>query len=274
MIFFVDFRDRNVGGPVLPGKVVAGAGGDAGATEDALRLATRVIVLVHGFNVSRASGQAQLGAFARSLPGAADAAICAVTWPGDSWAGAAGYSFEGNDADDSAAAVARFIDRVLRPGTPLSFVSHSLGARVVFETIERLPPGRYPVEQVCVMAPAIDDFSVSAPGIYRDEVERASRVAVLASESDRVLKWAYPAGDLLQAFVFFWKDRTGAALGLHGPRPFEGLGVPARVKTEQIPRELGVDHGDYLFAGEPNDKQARAAAFANQVLAGAERPAY
>ena len=231
-------------------------------------------MLVHGFNVSRASGQAQLGAFARALPGAADAAICAITWPGDSWAGAAGYSFEGNDADDTAAEIARFIDRVIRPGTPVSFVSHSLGARVVFETIARLPTGRYRIDQVCVMAPAIDDFSVSAPGIYRGEVERATRVAVLASESDRVLKWAYPAGDLLQAFAFFWRDRNGLALGLHGPRPFDNFAVPARVKTEQIPREVGVDHGDYLFAGQPNDKQARAAAFAIQVLAGAERPAY
>ena len=274
MIFFVDFRGRDVGGPVLPGKVVFPALADPSATEDALRLAERVIVLVHGFNVDRPSGQAKLHAFAGKLPGATDAAIVAVTWPGDSWAGAASYPFEGNDADDTAIELARFLDRVIIEGTPLSFASHSLGARVVFGAIERLEAGRYPIGQLCVMAAAVDDFSVSAPADYRPPVEAAERVAVLASQSDSVLKWAYPLGDLLQSFLFFWKDHVGLALGYHGPRPYQRLGVPTDVLHEQIATSLEVSHGDYLFDGEPSAKQARAAAFANAVLAGEAAPRY
>ena len=269
MIYHLDLRGRNQGGPVLPGRIVILAGGNAAATEDALRREPRVVFLTHGFNVNRTSGQAQLQAFAASLPRAASAALVAVTWPGDSWAGPAGYSFEGNDADDSAAELARFIDRVLRAGTELCFVSHSLGARVVMETIKRLDASRWPVTQVCVMAPAIDDTSVSTPRVYRNAVEDSQRVAVLGSEGDRVLRWAYPAGDLLQAFVFFWKDVSGAALGLHGPRPDARWSVPENLLTRVAPRADGVDHGDYLFAGAPNDRQKKAVAFADAVLAGA-----
>ena len=268
MIYFLDFRGRNQGGPVLPGRIVIPAGADATATEEALRRESRVVFLTHGFNVNRDSGQAQLHDFAAALPRAAGAALVVVTWPGDSWAGAAGYSFEGNDADDSGAELARFIDRVLRAGAELGFVSHSLGARVVMETIKRLDAARWPVTQVCVMAPAIDDTSVSTPRVYRNAVEDSQRVAVLASEGDRVLRWAYPAGDLLQAFVFFWKDVSGAALGLHGARADGRWSVPENLLARVVPRGDGVDHGDYLFAGAPSDKQRRAAAFADAVLAG------
>ena len=225
--------------------------------------------LVHGFNVNRASGQGKLAELgAQVLARAADTAIVVVTWPGDSWAGPASYPFEGNDADDSGSELARFIDRVHPAGTELSFVSHSLGARVVFETVKTLAPARYPVRQVCVMAAAIDDFSVSATEDYRVEVELAGRVAVLASARDPVLRLAFPLGDLLQAFLFFWKDVSGLALGFHGPRPSGSYAVPANVVHVQIADSLGVGHGDYLYAGTPNEAQSRAAAFATAAMAG------
>ena len=268
MIWFVDFRGRNSGGPVLPGRVVVPAQplGDPAATVDALAIRQRVVFLVHGFNVDRAGGQAQLKAFADRLRLAADVALVAVTWPGDSWAGPASYPLEGNDADDTAAELAKFIQWVLPRQTELSFVSHSLGARVVFETVKRLPPRAYRVAQLCVMAAAVDDFSVSEPPVYLRQVEAASRVAVLASERDNVLRWAYPLGDLLQSFVFFWKDAGGLALGYHGPRPGRFDPVPANVTHVQIPTNCGVDHSDYLFPGQPSPLELRAVAFANQVL--------
>lgn len=130
------------------------------------------------------------------------------------------------------------------------------------------------MSQVCMMAAAIDDFSLAAKDDYRQEVETIGRVAVLASQNDRVLKFAYPAGDILQSFLFFWKDVGGLALGLHGPRDAGGLAVPAAVLHKQIPDDAGVDHGDYLFSGVPNPKQSAAGRFADAVMAGAERPGY
>lgn len=234
-----------------------------------------MVYVVHGFNVDRPSGHESLFAFAQRLASRTpDAAYVAVTWPGHSWAGPASYPLEGNDADDSAVELARFIDRVHPAGTELSFVTHSLGARVVLGAVRRLAPGRYPLTEVCTMAAAVDDFSVSIPSAYRAEVERAGRVAVLASERDAVLRLAYPLGDFLQSFLFFWKDVPGLALGYHGPRAAPNRPIPANVRHTQIPRAVGAGHGDYLFSGTPNARQARAAAFAAAVVARDAAPEY
>lgn len=272
MIYFLDFRGKDCGGPVLPGRIVAVQGVKSG-TEDDLRREARVVFLVHGFNVDRASGQRNLNSLATELRSVPDAALVAVTWPGDSWANALSYPLEGNDADDTASELSRFIQRVIMPGTPLSFVSHSLGARVVMETLKRLPLAQYEIAQICVMAAAIDDFSFAARADYRPQIESASRVAVLASQRDTVLKFAYPAGDLLQSFLFFWKDTPGLALGLRGPRAIDGEDVPKCVLHEQIPDGDEVNHSDYL--GDVANKRPRAAArYADAVIAGVDRPVY
>lgn len=272
MIYFLDVRGRNSGGPVLPGRLVT-LPGVASGTEDDLRRETRIIFLIHGFNVNRPNGQAALKQLSGLLARSADAAHVAVTWPGDSWARAVGYPLEGNDADDSARELVRFIDRVLQDGAQLSFVSHSMGGRVVMETIKRLPPARFAVSQACVMAAAIDDFSLAWRKAYLGAVEHSGRVTVLASHSDRVLRFAYPAGDFLQSFLFFWKDVAGRALGLKGPRG-KDVPVPGNVLHEQIPDSAKVDHGDYISAKPAGPKHLAAGRFVDAVLAGEAKPAY
>jgi len=274
MIYFLDFRGRNQGGPVLPGHLMT-VGSNPPRSEDDLRHESVVTFLIHGFNVNRPNGQATLARLAASLPSASGGALVAVSWPGDSWANFASYPLEGNDADDTAAELARFIDRVLLPGTVLSFVSHSLGARVVMGTIMRVR-ARHPVNQVCTMAAAIDDFSLAHPRDYGLIAPRVARIAVLASRKDKVLRLAYPVGDLVQAFLFFRKDRRGGALGYHGPKPSGSHVVPPNVFCVQVPEApLEVDHGDYFPGGAtPNEQQKRAARFADAVLSGIDRPTY
>jgi hypothetical protein len=274
LLFLLDLRDKNVGGAVLPARLVYPAGSDVNATLDLLAIQTHVVFVLHGFNVDRVGGQKQLKAFADRLNIPGNPAFVALTWPGDSFAGPASYPLEGNDADDSAHELAKFIEWAIPPGTKFSFTSHSLGARVVMETIKRLPRD-YPIDQVCVMAAAIDDFGVSEPKTYRAEVERATRVAVLASERDNVLRWAYPLGDFLQSFLFFWKDVSGSALGYHGPRPTQDKhSVPENIEHVQIPTSAGVDHADYLFPEEPSPLEERAVAFANAAMRGEKPLAY
>jgi hypothetical protein len=273
MIYYLDFRGRDQGGPVLPGRIVTFNGVSSG-TEEQLRREPRVIFLIHGFNVDRASGQRNLTAFAATLTASATAAIVAVLWPGDSWANALSYPLEGNDADDTASELARYIKRILGAGTVLSFVTHSLGARVALETMKRLSSSQYPVAHSCFMAAAVDDDCVSAKRVYRAQIESAARVAILASQKDKVLRFAYPAGDLLQSFIFFWRDNPGLALGLHGPRASGDLPIPKAVFHTQIDDTHGVDHGDYLFGGVPNPKQAAAGRFADAVISGAPSPIY
>jgi hypothetical protein len=275
--YLLDFRASEVGGAVVPGRLVLlpGLG-----TEADLRAETSLAFLIHGFNVNRASGVDVLRRLAGQLPAATAMGYVGVLWPGDHWVRAISYSFEGRDADDSALELTKYITMVIPQGTQLSFVSHSLGARVVMETIKKLNRSHYPVRQVCLTAAAIDDFSLARPRDYSAAVAKSDRVAVLASQKDLVLKLAYPAGDALQAFIFFRRDRVGLALGSHGPRPSGNDQVPKQVYPQQIPDDRGADHGHY-FPGNPAGQSAQitqnqrsAVAFSADVLQGVSQPNY
>ena len=267
MIFILDFREANRGGAVVPGRLTKGS-------KDDLRRASKVTFLVHGFNVSRRDGTEKLTRLAGLLPAAADGAVVAVLWPGDHFVRAFSYPFEGRDADDTAAMLARYIGRVLRRGTEISFVTHSLGARLAMETVKRLRRRGYVFRQICLMAAAIDDFSLAEPRDYRAATNEADRVAVLASRKDRVLRFAYPAADRLQAFLFFWRETAGVALGFHGPRPARRSPIPPGVYREQIPQRRGSGHDDYLPDDPPNLEQRSAVQFADEVLQGRSAPRY
>jgi esterase/lipase superfamily enzyme len=275
MNYLVDFRVANVGGAVTRGVVIPDAGL---GTEFDLRRESSIAFLVHGFNVNRSSGTDAFRQLLQHLPLLGGMAYVGMLWPGDHWSRAASYSFEGNDADDSATALTTFIGDTVTRGTELSFVSHSLGARVVLEAIKRLKRTDYPTRQVCLMAAAIDDFSLAAQRTYLTAVARTQRVAVLASREDRVLKLAYPLGDFLQSLIFFRTDRTGLALGFHGPRPHGGAAVPPVVIHEQIPDGRQSDHGHYFpqqsATGVTRANQLSAVAYAADVLRGAAQPRY
>ena len=270
MIYLLDFRSSDTGGAVVPGRVVTAPGL---GSEPQLRGETSVTFIVHGYNVSRTAGRESLVRASQLLSVGHPVAYVGVLWPGDHWSRAASYPFEGRDADDTAAALVKYIHDVLAPGCELSFASHSLGARVVLGAVKRLRAS-YSVAQTVLLAPAIDDSSVAYPADYLDAVLRARRVAVLASKKDRVLSLAYPAGDLLQAFIFFKTDRIGLALGFHGPRRSRTNAVPAQVYHEQIPDARASDHGHYLPDEPATQNQTSAMNFARQVLQGALQPRY
>lgn len=280
MNYLLDFRERDTGGAVVPGvltRLSDGASGDV--AERSLQVEPNITFLLHGFNVSRAEGRTGLDRLSLRLSAAQGGGIVAVLWPGDHWTGFVSYPFEGRDADDTADELARFIVLVVHSGTPLSFVTHSLGARVAMEAMISLLEEDYSVTQVCLMAAAIDDYSVSSSEDYRVVVEEAGRVAVLSSKEDEVLKYVYPAADLLQSFIFFWRESFGLALGYHGPRPDEDGGpVPSNVLHEAIPEARNSDHGDYIpdpmASPKSQANQKSAAKFADEVIGGNANPTY
>jgi hypothetical protein len=146
------------------------------------------------------------------------------------------------------------------------------------------------IDQVCMMAAAIDDDSLSDPDQYRLAATSAKRVAILASEQDNVLKYAYRPGQhpvmgamTLGAGLLL----TGKALGRSGPQShsekmFWSHSIPNTVYHEQISDDRDVGHGDYLDSDTPRARKGSsrraktdaAADFADQVLRGNSHPMY
>jgi pimeloyl-ACP methyl ester carboxylesterase len=277
MNYLLSFRGSHRGGPVVPGRLEAGP--NLGTLES-LQLESTITILLHGFNVNYKKGRYSLLEFARALPSASSRAVVATLWPGDHWLGPLNYSFEGRDADDSARELARFLGDVIRPTVSITFIGHSLGCRVAMETISHLVSTGHDPSQVCLMAAAIDDDSLAAPGDYLAATKRVTRVAALSSREDTVLKFAYPVGDLFQAFVFT-DDTAGLALGYHGPRPDKksSTPVPQNVLDTRIPKGREVGHSDYLPKEGKSSQKHRAAVrsaanFADAIITGADRPDY
>jgi len=268
--FVLDLRSDPEGGAVVPAHLTSG-------TIDQLQQCQSAVFMVHGFNVNRADGTAELAAFGANLPAIGAGAAVAVLWPGDSIVGPLCYPFETSKADDSAVELATFIGDNLPQRPAISFIGHSLGCRVVMETVRQLWMKDIAVAQVCVMAAAIDNDSLSSAVEYFKAAQFAARVGVLHSPSDRVLRFAYPLGNLISAFIH-WTATTDAALGYTGTRASSSPpgSPPGCVGCVGIPAADLVDHGDYLPppSGAFNSKQQAAVRFANSMLAGITPLAY
>ena len=107
---------------------------------------------------------------------------------------------------------------------------------------------------------------------YLNVSNGVERVAVLRSRRDRVLKYAYPLGDLVQAFVFF--EKWNSALGFSGPKSHKRNSIPKQVFDHRIPNARHARHGDYLPSAPMNGEKESAAGFADDVLSGKSKPIY
>lgn len=207
----------------------------------------RVLFGVHGFNVKMEDA---VRAFFRLEPllelSPSSDIFIGVLWPGDFWIPGINYPFEGADAMDCGRRLAAFCNRELPAAASFSFLSHSLGARLVLEAIKHL---NRRTRSVALTAAAIKRDCLS--GEYASAFSKADIIAVLASRKDKVLKLAFPVGDSFMSL--FSRDRTSPqiALGYEGPPGAIGATVP----PWQIPDGADYDHGDYL---PPSDVQLSA----------------
>ena len=272
MIYILSFRDANrkKGGPVTVGSLEMVSNNPGGSNgRNHLMIEPKITFLIHGFNVTLPDGREKLTNLARHLETAIGGAIVAVLWPGDHFIGALSYPFEGRDADETARNMIKYVIELadIQKSVPLSFVTHSMGGRVGMEVIKGLAREGYNINQVCLMAAAIDNFSLAEMEEYRAGVERCNRVAVLSSRKDRVLRYAYPAGDLLQAFLFS-RDEPGLALGFGGPhRGRSGSPVPANVIKKKIPKNRKARHSHYVPDFLPGGHDPKERDQVNQLLA-------
>ena len=239
MTWFLDLRATAVGG-ITAAEVTARRDGDA---IDVATLRDRaagrdVLFATHGFNVDRQHGIASLGNWERWLQLAPGSLFIGILWAGDSrWAPVIDFPVEGDEAIQSAKLLAPFLATHFAHAASLSFVSHSLGARLVLHTIRLL---RRRIRRLVVMAGAIEDDCLSHE--YRDAASYIDSVSVLASRSDAVLRHAFPMGNLGRELIDAQHPHWSAALGHTGPAvPVSGLHA-----GWQIPTRWNYGHGDYL----------------------------
>lgn len=263
--YLLDFRISKVGGAVSAGELyrLEGEGEIRIADASAFRFATRgelVLLLIHGYNVDRETGRLTLSRYMHMLAaGGFTGTMVAVLWPGDGWAKALTYPFEGRDADDSADALYSWLVTYAAASARIAFAAHSLGCRVAMRAACRLAgSSRGPMlDRICLMAAALDNDSLGCKhrSGYRSGTLAADRIAVLASEQDEVLRFAYPLGDVWETWLF--RGRSGAALGRTGPKERD-TDVLARIEPVPLSRrERQIDHGDYLPSiGEPSERTA------------------
>lgn len=208
----------------------------------AMPAVARVVVLIHGYNNTRASAADSYAGFDGHL-GPLDALAfwprAHFFWPGDKpWSALsrASYPVEIDAARRAARELRLFLATLLGPaGAPveLAFVAHSLGARLLLELLDdaRVNGEAPRVPVAALMAAAVPVSRVEPAGALRAAASLPHRMAVFHSSEDAVLKWAFRLGQLAAGEGF-----ASRAVGRFG-EPRRGLWAVS------MPTSLG--HGDY-----------------------------
>ncbi|HEX6627744.1 MAG TPA: alpha/beta hydrolase [Gemmatimonadaceae bacterium] len=217
------------------------------------------LVLVHGFNNSDSGAADAYFAFRKRErvlfaavdPAAFDALFGDTFWPGDAQWG----FFDKLDfliyptAVHTAIDAAKELDAMLAKLPNLErvdFIAHSLGCRVVLETILLLRKRTLPkIGRVVLMAAAIPSEMLEPGGrffnllmeIWAEGIE----VRVLHSLDDKVLHWAFPPGQSLAGR----SEASQRALGRYGP----SVMMPGWNRTLRGVTVRGADHSDYWGDG-------------------------
>lgn len=242
MTWFLDLRADSAGGiPASEVTIRQNANSRFGVNELINAIRGRDVLLgTHGFNVNRKSGIEALSGWEKLLNLGENTLFIGVLWPGDSrWAPIVDYPFEGDEAIASGRLLAPFLDEHFKSAASLSFASHSLGARMVLETIQNM--ARPSVRKLVLMAGAINDNCLN--GEYKKAASKVQEISVLASYKDYVLKLAFPIGNPLAGIITRGHPYWQGALGSDGPdEPY-----PANLRSGwQIADKWGYGHGDYL----------------------------
>ncbi|MBI3568725.1 MAG: alpha/beta hydrolase [Gemmatimonadetes bacterium] len=246
MTLFLNLRTQNVGGSVVDPYLLDG---DATVSPPALRAVNwaeiaplvegrNVLFVTHGFNVSYQDGARSLAMLGARLACTDSELFIGVLWPGDWWLPVVNYPFEGEVAIDCGRRVAAFAARWMAGAQSISLASHSLGARVVLETAERLSQ---PARSLTVTAGAVNHDCLATQ--YADAASNAVAVSVLASQQDWVLKLAFRIGDPISELLRDDHSPFQPALGYDGPH---GALPDSLHGPWQIPPSANYGHGSYL----------------------------
>jgi hypothetical protein len=250
MTRFLDVRLSAVGGD-LAASVAINQGTEIGNYQSCNQTEFRneipgrhVLVATHGFNVDRAAGIASLSNWESLLQLPPGSVFMGLLWPGDSvWLHGLDYPEAPRVADKTGQLIAPFLDANFAGAASISFASHSLGARVVLETVSRMSR---PVRRLIIMAAAIDDDCLNSE--FQPAAAKIGEISVLASNEDEVLSAAFPLGNFLGGILAAGHPWWRAALGRCGP----SLPWPGNFKAPfEIPNNWDFGHDDYLQLDPP-----------------------
>lgn len=217
----------------------------------------RVCFVIHGFNVNvdhgiKGGGPAaqefeNLGTLAMNMTDAD--LVVPVLWPGDgfivtSW-------FTAIDHVNSAGArFAEFLVSSAFQASEVSFLTHSLGARLMLETVRHTLGTRptYPFDMAILMAAAVADNTFDNKR-YTDAVAALRRIVVLSSTTDTILSGVFVAGDIIENALWWDYGGNGRALGRFGPAFKPDSPFPAKTEWYAIRADQSQNHGDYLPNG-------------------------
>ncbi|GLQ89011.1 alpha/beta hydrolase [Dyella flagellata] len=241
-ILFINLRASPSGGMVA-GEATSWDDGTryVSPQEFANRIAGRNVVFVtHGFNVDQANGIQDLTTWSDRYALPDSWIYVGILWPGDCRLEIfVDYVYEGPEAISSGQLLANYLNQYAKQAQSYSFVAHSLGARMVLEAVRGLESD---TQCVVLMAGAIEDDCFARE--YADAAAKISRIHVVASRCDRVLEWAFPAGNLIGEIVMHGHPYDRSPLGRNGPaRP-----TPPNLSIDswQIPDGWNFGHTDYL----------------------------
>ena len=248
MTVFLNARAQSGGGGVAPqlAAITATVGASASlATSDLQSFihGKDVLIATHGFNVNYADGVECLCEWEPLLQLPATAVLVGLLWPGDSDSiYALSYPEEPANAMQSGAMVGQFVDAYFANAASVSFVSHSLGARVVLQAVSTM---QRRVRRLILMAGAISDDCLTAE--FVSVPAKVDSITVLSSMQDEILQYAFPLGNVAAEILGRDHPWWQSALGRFGPAaPPSNYAPPNR-----IPDEWNYGHLDYLRTVPP-----------------------
>ena len=254
MTRFLDVRLQPVGGAVaqqvalFSGTSIGDYTGMTLADLKSFIQGQHLLIGAHGFNVNRADGIASLSGWEALLQLPPSSVFMGLLWPGDSiWAHGLDYPSEAHVADQSGQRVGAFVDANFGGAASISFISHSLGARVVLSAISNM---KRSVRRLTVMAGAIDNDCLTNE--FSQVPDSVGSISALASLGDTVLSELFPLGNFFAGILDSGHPWVRSALGHRGP----GGSAPSNfVAPFQIPDGWKYNHGDYLNVDPPAPPQ-------------------
>ena len=172
-----------------------------------------LLLYVHGYNNNEEDASVSYGRFEKlqNQLGGISANVVGILWPGENWIGALFYMKAISQAEKVGANLARQLHNQAkaRGYLKLDIVAHSLGNRLVLETISALnnlllvDPTPIVFGQLALMAAAVPVRYLTANQPLFGAINSFSSSLNLYSQSDRILQLAFPAGQTAAGDGFF-----------------------------------------------------------------------